>query len=202
MIKIMIILISLFFLFQVAISIDIYSCQNITSSGYYQLANDVSTIGTCFNITASNVELDCNWKRIDYAQSTSGYGFSIAKVNNITIKNCNLFGGNYDSSHGFYLFMSNYTQIMSSNITTSGSDGYGIYLSSSNNNTISSNNITTSGDYGYGIHLSSSNNNTISSNITTSGSDGCGIHLSSSNNNTISSNITINGVFGCGIHLS
>ncbi|MEM0473259.1 MAG: right-handed parallel beta-helix repeat-containing protein, partial [Candidatus Aenigmatarchaeota archaeon] len=165
----------------------IIRCQNITASGYYQLVNDVSSIGTCFNITASNVELDCNWKRINYAQSTSGYGVYVDQKNNVTVKNCRMNGGSYDYSYGIYFYYSNFSTAQSVNITTRGSFGNGVEIFLSKNNTILSSNITTiDGD---GISIENSNNNTISANnITTSGDSRYGIYIYSSSNNNVSQN--------------
>ncbi len=140
-------------------------CQNISSPGTYVLVNDVSAVGTCFNITAHNVVLDCQGKRINYAVSASGYGVFVDKKNNSTIKNCRIFGGNYNNAFGIYLYLSNYSRVEVNNVSTSGSSAYGVFLgSSSNYNTISGNNVSTSGSSAYGVFLGSSSNNTISGN--------------------------------------
>ncbi|MEM5776850.1 MAG: right-handed parallel beta-helix repeat-containing protein [Candidatus Aenigmatarchaeota archaeon] len=201
-------------------------CQNITSSGTYVLQNDVSAPGYCFNITANNVELDCNGKNIIYAQSIAGIGVYADKVNNVTVKNCNITGGGYDYAYGVYLNYANFTEINNNTIYTYGAYGHGIYVYYSLKNNISSNNITHNNILSYGIYLFSSSNNTIELNyVKTSASitrnlylreysnfnviknniiqnDGStSFTLESSSNNTINNN-TINVFAGTGLHLS
>ncbi|MCX8179030.1 MAG: right-handed parallel beta-helix repeat-containing protein [Candidatus Aenigmarchaeota archaeon] len=177
-------------------------CQNITSSGYYRLDNDVSAIGTCFNITANNVELDCNWKRINYAQSASGYGVYVEQKNNVTVKNCRMSGGSYDYSYGIYFYYSNFSTAQSVNITTRGTNSYGVAMDSSKNNTIKNSNITIIGT-SYGIITHTSANNTIeSNNITTNADSASGIFMYQSTNNTINLNhISTSGDYAYGVYL-
>ncbi|MBU5688612.1 MAG: right-handed parallel beta-helix repeat-containing protein, partial [Candidatus Aenigmarchaeota archaeon] len=136
-------------------------CQNITSSGTYVLANDVSASGTCFNITADLVELDCNGKRIDYAQAASGYGIYVERRNNVTVKNCRIFDGNYDYSYGIYLNRANYTRIEGNNVSTGGSYAYGVYVDSGSNNSVVGNNVSTMGYYADGVYIESGSNNSV-----------------------------------------
>ncbi|MBU5689538.1 MAG: right-handed parallel beta-helix repeat-containing protein [Candidatus Aenigmatarchaeota archaeon] len=167
-------------------SINLNQCQNITSSGSYILTTDVSAVGTCFNITAVNVTLNCNKKSISYAISTIGYGVYI-KSNNVTITNCTIIESGSslnDDSYAIYV-LSNYTKIIDNSISTDGVfDGasiHGIYLYNANNNTISKNNISVAGGLygGYGIFLDSSSKNNITYNNINS-SDNLAIYVSGS----------------------
>ncbi len=53
---------------------ELTSCQTISASGYYNLTQSVNSFGTCFTITANDVELDCNGLTINYSQSVRGMG--------------------------------------------------------------------------------------------------------------------------------
>ncbi|MGB9707774.1 MAG: right-handed parallel beta-helix repeat-containing protein, partial [Candidatus Pacearchaeota archaeon] len=189
-------------------SIPIDSCQTLNTSGVYTLNQSVSSNGTCFNISANDIILDCSGYTINYSISAIGYGINNSDgFDNITIKNCNIVQGS-SISYAYAIYgsgMANST-IQNNTITTSGHYGYSIYLDSSSTNTLSNNTITTSGSYGYGIYLySSSNSNTLSNNtITTSGHYGYGIYLySSSNSNTLTNNtITASGGYSYGIYLA
>lgn len=69
------------------------SCQNIT--GDSTLTGDVTATGTCFNITADNVELNCAGFSIFYDTAGSGStnGVNARNVNNIVIKDCTIVDG-------------------------------------------------------------------------------------------------------------
>jgi len=186
---------------------DISACGTLsTADSIYTLTQNVSSSGTCFDITAENITLDCNGYEINYSWGgTLGYGV-VSNSSYIAIQNCQIIEGNPTTNYKYaiYLLSANDSIIDNNTIATSGNTGYGIYLSSSSTNTISNNTIATSGSYGYGIYLDSSSTNTLSNNtITTSGSTGYGIYLySSSNSNTFSNNtITTSGSSGRGISL-
>ncbi len=51
-------------------------CRELNQTNeVYILQNDVSSTGTCFNITAENITLDCNGYEINYSYAgTLGYG--------------------------------------------------------------------------------------------------------------------------------
>ena len=50
-------------------STTISSCTTLSSAGYYELTQDVSSYNTCMNITSNNVELDCKGFAIAYASA-------------------------------------------------------------------------------------------------------------------------------------
>ena len=148
----------------------ISSCQNLTiENATYVLTSNVSSTGTCFNVKANNVTLDCAGFTINYSYSgtVAGYGVNVTNYNFITIKNC----------------------VIKEGISTTSSK-YPIYFRGANNGTIDNNTITASGTYGHGIYLYlNSNYNALSSNtITTSGSDGFGIYLDQSLKNNLTNN--------------
>ncbi|PIZ97540.1 hypothetical protein COX84_03045, partial [Candidatus Micrarchaeota archaeon CG_4_10_14_0_2_um_filter_49_7] len=69
------------------ISVD--ACQDLSTAGMtYVLNQSVSSAGTCFNITANNVTLDCDGYTINYSGSGVGYGVNVTGVNYSVVKNC------------------------------------------------------------------------------------------------------------------
>jgi parallel beta-helix repeat protein len=194
---------------EVSDDILIDSCQDLdVENAVYKLTGNVSSEGTCFNILANNVTLDCQGHEINYSSAgVLGYGVNVDGYNWTTVRGCVIREGTSatDSKHGIFFNNSNNGAIENNTISTNGSYGYGISLSSSSNsNSISNNTISTNGSYGYGINLFSSSNSSISNNsILTNGSSGYGILLYSSSNSTISNNtISTNGSYGYGISLS
>lgn len=167
-------------------------CSNIISRGVYNLSQNLSSAGTCLNITAQNVTLDCNGFTINYSSSSAGYGI-YTNLNNVTIKNCIIQQTSIQSnSHAIYfngVSASNGT-IFNNAIYTRGSSSHGIYLYSGRNNNLSLNNITTTGDYSGGIYLNSASNNTVKENIisATGTYDYYGFYSLSSTNNTLRNN--------------
>ena len=156
-------------------------CGNISYSGDYVLAGDVSNGGTCFTIEADNVTLDCNGSTIT-GPGGSGNGIdNSAGHNYTTVKNCVITNFNNDIEFDG----ANYGTI--ENNTVSSNSYNGIWLGSSSNNTVSNNNVSSSSYAGI-ILLSSSNNNTVTNNNVSSNTN-LGIFLASgSDYNTVSNN--------------
>jgi len=184
------------------------ACGNLnTANTIYTLINNVTSTGTCFNVTANNITLNCNGYEINYSSGGGNNEYGIySNYNFTTIKNCRIKEGLASGYDDFAIYFNNAKNgtIENNTITTSGGGGYGISLSSSSNSNLLSNTITTSGTAGVGIYLAlSSNSNLLSNTITTSGNPGIGIYLYlSSNSNTVSSNtITTSGGDGYGILL-
>lgn len=157
-------------------TVSVSSCQVLDSPNIiYQLSNDVSSSGTCFNVTAQNVTIDCDDHFITYSTggATNTYGV-VTNQFNTTVRNCNILDGNWLPS------AYNYTR-------------HAIYLNSASNGTFSNNfiNIST----GSGIYfVSSSNYNTLNLNNIKS-KEGVGISCSSSNSTFLINNI-LNGSRG------
>ena len=93
---------------------DVFSaCADITSSGIHTISQNVSDYNSteyCFNITASNVVLDCQGYTIDGTDSSQ---FNLTAINvgdssNVTVKNCLItdfsYGIYYDNSSEGYIF--------------------------------------------------------------------------------------------------
>ncbi|RLJ01844.1 MAG: hypothetical protein DRP11_03815, partial [Candidatus Aenigmatarchaeota archaeon] len=174
------------------------SCQNLTAPNtIYKLTTNVSSSGTCFNILADNITLDCQNYWINYSQSQTGYAMNNSLgYNSTTVKNCNIIqGGDTSYSHAIYIRNSYFANITNNTISTFDSPSNGIkhaiYLYSTKFSTIFVNKINTNRDNSYGIYLySNSNDNTISNNtITAFGTYNYGIYVRSSDSNTISNNI-------------
>jgi parallel beta-helix repeat protein len=194
----------------------------------YTLYNNVSSTGTCFNVTANNVTIDCNGYKINYSTNgTLGYGvYSYQNYTNVT--SCIITEGNSttNSKHGVYYNGVSSGVVTKNNITPMGTYSYGVNLVSSPDNTISqntmiygankvgiyiqssshnasviSNNITSTSSYAQGIILTQTDNHIIENNtISTSSSATAGILLSNSRNNTVNfNNITV--VSSLGIEL-
>jgi len=173
------------------------NCSNLTIANKgYTLQNDVinnavTNGGTCMNIMAQNVTLDCNGHYIYSIRNITGV---YTNQYNTTVKNCNVTvgsGGN-SSAIGIYFYGSNYGSLINN---TAGRDSYaGIYLKSSSNSTLRNNIIT--GNLSQGIYLYSSSNSTLISNLGTSNSS-YGIRVESSSNNTLINNTgTSNSSYG------
>ena len=196
---------------------NIDSCQKLNVSGTYVLTRNLSgslvNSTGCFNITVSNVELNCNGyyirntgiskpgiyagnvtnatvRNCNITMSTSGYGIQFSSVNNSRIVN-NLVGSN---NEGIFVYQS-YNNNISGNNASFNSDG--ILVSFSSNQRII-NNTLYSNDYADGIRLYTSTNNQIINN--TARLNDHGIYLDTSSNNNITGNIVSSNLNG-GIYI-
>jgi uncharacterized delta-60 repeat protein len=176
---------------------EISSCQELdTPDTVYTLTQNVNSAGTCFNVTANNVELDCNGFLINYSQSITGYGVIVSSsYNSTTIKNCNIVqGGTSSSSYAVYPQSKNQNStIINNTITTAGNFSIGIILTSTAyKNSVYNNTITTTGTTAYGVYLFSTayNNSVYNNTITTTGTTAYGIYADLNvYDNTIYNNI-------------
>ena len=192
------------------------SCGDLTEENtVYTLTSNVTSTGTCFNVLANNVTLDCRGFEINYSNdgSVAGYGVNVTGYNFTTVKNCVVKEGNSGIlNYGIYLDRVNFANVTNNNITVTGTSGdainsngnminsfitdnylvsnhYGIFFNSngvSRGNILSGNQILTT-NYN-GIYIYTHNNNTISSNIISIAGTGTGIYLFSTTNNTLTSN--------------
>ncbi len=114
---------------------NLTTCEEITSSGYYNLTQNVSSSGTCFTIKSNNVTLDCKGYQINYSTTSEGYAINNSGgYANITIKNCGIVqGGGSGNPHAIYFNGVNNGLIQNNIISTSGFGSYPIYLPSSSN---------------------------------------------------------------------
>jgi len=129
---------------------------------------NMSSAGTCFNITVDNVILDCNNNWINHSISSGGRGIKVI-ADNVTVKRCVIYQANsLYSAYGMSVDTSSRDNITNNSIVTQGSDtAIGIRVTSaSNNNSFSYNEINTTGSTScFGMWISS---NSVNNNITDS----------------------------------
>jgi hypothetical protein len=183
---------------------DVTQCQLINAAGEYTLTQSITNGGTCINITASNVLLDCQGFTITYGTGGGVTGMGIDATNganamtNLTIKDCTIKKPSplQASCYGIRLTRYNSSRIINNTIYTNGTTtNFGIYLTTNaqdnliENNTIYANGTST-GSAGIYLVTASSNNVLRGNNITTFGTTTAyGIWISTnSSNNTIQQN--------------
>src|SRR3989344_1151711 len=162
------------------------SCGNMAAT--VTLTANVLSTGTCFNISANGITLNCAGFTVKYATTTFGYGVNnTVGYDNVVIKNCVFVAGTTDggNNHAIYFNNSFGGTITNNSIYTNGTDSnYGVYLDGRTNLTkIQNNTIVTTGKGTY--------NNVITTTGTTTLGGNVGIYLNESGYNNISSN-TIN----------
>ncbi|MDD5133171.1 MAG: hypothetical protein PHD81_02400 [Candidatus Nanoarchaeia archaeon] len=161
-----------------------------TEGTEYQLQNNVNASSMCFNITASNIVLDCQGYKINFSAKTSSYGINnTGGYNNITIKNCNITtGSNQNLAWAIYMQKSDDNKIINNTIF---SQGYGINLINVNNSYVINNTIVISASGRYAIYLqtTSENNTIISNTLKSNGVSANLIFIVYSKNNIFSKNI-------------
>ncbi len=176
-------------------AIDVTSCTNITSSGKYDLVNNISSQGDCLSISGTrNIELDCRGNTIMFTSliaipsriysgiQINDSGFS---ASNITIKNCNIIGtGSWLIGIYSNFFVSD-VFIFNNSITLNGPGPlYGIYLDAGNHHINVSNNLVnleSTRPYLYGVFLTATDFVTINENfieVNSHSAQSFGIHLS------------------------
>jgi hypothetical protein len=181
----------------------LYSCQTINTAGIYTLGQDITTSGSCFTISASNVTLDGNGYSITGDAGASDYGIttpSDSSLVNITIKN---FGNIGNFTRGINLDMVNDSLIVNNTMISSVAENtYALYVQDGDSNRIENNtiewNATGASKKSYGVYLyvssgSYGNNNVSGNNMTldSASSFAYGIYLGNlgtSNSNTIQDN--------------
>ena len=154
------------------------SATPITTPGYYELNQSITSANTCLTIAASDVEIDCKGHTIEYANTGTATRFGIDVVlgtvflNNITIRNCYINKPSALNTAGYGIRMQRTSNsfIINNTIQTNGTtNNYGIYLfTACENNLIENNTINASGNTigSVGVYLSTqSNNNTLRNNI-------------------------------------
>ncbi len=185
-------------------SVDVSSCQAITSTGTYDMINDLTGAGVpaglgsaCIVVRSSDVLLDCHGYSIDYNAALppqARYGIfvndnSSAKITNITVRNCPNITG---YSHHVEIWNTSNSQF--SNITIYNSyPENGMYLRyNSTNNQISDIN----GYDGYStLTLLQGSNNNVITRVYTEG-DTFGINVDTNGNNISDCNTTDSTLWG------
>jgi len=178
---------------------EIMECANIVISGaYYLTSNIANSASTCFPITSSNVELDCQGYTVDGTDTFNIYGIYVkgtsgSELTNVTIKNCPV----NDFGEGVYFEYTNNSFIYNSSATSAFYDGF--YIRYSDYNTFS--NLTQDSTLNGGFSLEYSYHNTFSD--VRANSNGQGFKLSNSDYNAFY-NITATGQSASGkkgVHL-
>src|SRR3989344_4799369 len=182
-------------------------CKNLNAANkVYYLTNNISSNGTCINITANNVTVDGQGYAINYSQVNNGYGIYVSGYNQTTIKNLSLVlnrGGlsGATNSHGINLIdgeehnITNIDALIQGRTSGTGSD-HGINLANIKSSIISEVFINTSSSYlSHPIQITTLSNKDSQDNIIT----GCKLYSYQLNSRGLSldglngdvSNITI-----------
>jgi parallel beta-helix repeat protein len=169
------------------------SCGNVTKNSV--LIADLNSSGTCLNITADNVVLDCNNHSIRGMGGANTYGILASGRKNVVIKNCRV--TNY--SVGIMLNSTTQSTVVSNVVYNNSNEG--IYLYSWSNDTDLINNTVYNNQRGIRIYYSAGNqiyNNRVY-NITMY--DGIGLFYV--NNSQVFGNVVYNnkGSTAAGIYL-
>jgi len=183
----------------VSASTNINSCRNLSTAGEtYILTQNVSSTGTCFNITANGITLDCNGYAILFGtvQDDSFGILSKMPLNNINIQNCIIKNTVAEDAIGISLYAINNSQIINNNLDIGSIYAYGILLGSvynSSSNSISNNIISCYELDCLGLSMHNFYKSIFSDNIIISGSfHENGIYLYRGDSNTFIDN-TIRG---------
>ncbi len=173
------------------------SCQTLNSpTTTYKLNTDVSSSGTCFNITDDDITLDCQGHTITYGTTggVNNHGINIDTQGLFNLKNCVIQNGNSSSGYGIRVNNSETGGLIKDNNINISSNTFAIYIMGSKNVDLE-NNIITSPATGVQFY-GSSNGNIINNQI--SGNSNTGLYLYSATDNILSNN-TISSVSGYGI---
>lgn len=122
------------------------ACGDLTTeNGVYDLTQNVNTTGTCFNIVANNITLDCHGYIVNYSSGGAvGYGVNVTNWNMSTIKNCVITQGIYANDRYGTIFSRSFNSILDNcTLTSISSLAYPIVTSSGTTNlTVSNNNCS------------------------------------------------------------
>ncbi len=149
------------------------SCGNVSYN--LILTQNLTVNGTCFIVTADNIEIDCQGYSV--TGNTSGRGIDITNKEGVTITNCNLI----NFTTGIYVDPSSSIIINNTNISLADE---GIYFLETSESTISNTRLY---DNVVGLTLSGSHNNTIHTNYVYDNTQQ-GAEISTSSDNLIYNN--------------
>lgn len=131
---------------------------------YYMTGNCLSSASNAFNVTATNVTLDC---RGFYITTTDDYRSIYSTMNQTKIRNCNILAsGGTTAAYPIYFVGSNFSSIRNTTITGSTSS-YNIYFSLSSDGEVVD--VITSSAGGIGLILQSGSSRNNISNFSISG---------------------------------
>ena len=160
--------------------LQINNCTVLGSTGWtYNLTQDITNSAntTCINVTADNVTLNCEGRKIDGTSASDTYGVYMKERKNITVRNCTI----TDWWYGVFMNVTIRSNVSGNNLTN---NNIGVETLNSLNNTMHDNFVKSTGT---AIYLSNSSYNSIARNTIKNGD--VGISLASvSRNNTFTGN--------------
>ncbi|RJQ21527.1 DUF11 domain-containing protein, partial [Candidatus Woesearchaeota archaeon] len=185
---------------------SITECCDITSSGSYTLANNINAGGGCLNITASNVQLDCQGFSITGDTSGSSGNVTLFLLNNfIHVQNCIVLDTSPVDNNliqiGIALSAVNNNNITNVTVQTNGTRSIAISIeNNAHTNRITNSTLWANGSSfnNLGIQLSSAHNNTVENTTIrtqggSNGNEGIRIASGSDNNTIVNNSISTNG---------
>jgi parallel beta-helix repeat protein len=155
----------------------ISNCTNLSvADETYLLTQNNESEGTCFDIAADNITLDCQGYNITFCTVNQDDYFAVNNIggyDGVTIKNCNFFQAEHSCRAIFFQDATN-GNIMNNSITIY-NYGYGVYLHNTSNTNITGNYIIANGDESNAaqpnIYLYTSNDNIIKNNTLIRGTE-------------------------------
>lgn len=148
---------------EVLSSLPVDSCANLSTSGSYSLNQSIAASGgTCFNISAEDVKLDCKGFAILGDNSTTQVGI-LSSANRTTIRNCQI--SNFTSA-GIYLNNSSSSSIDNSTIQLSFSGAVAASLSSSSHDNLTNSTLLSLSGTSVQLDSQSASNIFATNNIT------------------------------------
>ncbi|PIZ50400.1 hypothetical protein COY27_07240, partial [Candidatus Woesearchaeota archaeon CG_4_10_14_0_2_um_filter_33_13] len=163
-------------------------CGNLTIEGEtYNLANNVSSNGTCFNILNDSITLDCNGYGINHSiVDEYGFGVVVSDLENVTIKNCIITETKSTAGYTYGINVNNASgiEILNNSISSISSASRTLYFSYINDSLIENNYLNSganliAADFQYPLNCNI-NNNTLRGTS--------GLYIDVALNNTISNN--------------
>ena len=176
------------------------SCEAISVPGHYRLTTNIVTgisSGSCINIVANNVSLDCVGHTIKgssqyVANSTPVYGIKVVGSSNVSVSDCNVNGFGV----GLYSFKSSKVNVTASNFSNNGLSN--IYINSSKNGSFINNTLLFSRVNGSFAVVGNSTHNVFLNN-TVSSDNATGFYINSRNNTFVDNFVSNTPVsFACG----
>jgi len=181
---------------------DVYIIQSMIpymitdSNKYYCIAENIhidDNNAINFSSVVQNTTLDCQDYNLDSNDATSNIGVYLeTKTQNITINNCYI----TDFGKGIYVYDSNHTTIINTNINSSYGDGLSLIYTYNN----SINNLTSTYNGGVGLYISEIHYSNLTNIIINYNSQGLSFDFSTNSYNRMI-NITANNNYWKGIYI-
>jgi hypothetical protein len=178
--------------FEAKIDPDISGCATLDEQGgEYYLEEDIYSEGTCFIITARDITLDCQNKRIFFGNTEQeSYGVYVSSEN-VTVKNCNFYKNSSVSlGDGAYFLESHGSSLINNTFNLNGDYIYGLGVSNSNSFEAINNSFSTNGSHSLAAYfeIGTDGASVSNNNFTTFSEDSAGILLEETHNSIFSFN--------------